>query len=81
LKSACAPSGKGMQRTGYNLFALEPMGTGKRAFVRQFFEQRAKAEATPSDWRYANNFDESHRPPVMRLPPGKGVTFRGDMEH
>lgn len=72
--------GMGIQRDGYNIFALGPSGTGKRSFVRQFFEQRAGTEPIPSDWCYVNNFEEPHKPRTIRLPPGKGVEFRQDME-
>jgi hypothetical protein len=42
--------GIGMERTGYNIFALGPAGTGKQELLRQFFEQRAKDEPVPADW-------------------------------
>ena len=72
--------GMGIERDGYNIFALGPSGTGKRSLVRQFFEQKAKTEPVPSDWCYVNNFEESHKPCTIRLPAGKGAEFRQDME-
>jgi lon-related putative ATP-dependent protease len=72
--------GMGIERDGYNIFALGPSGTGKRSLVRQFFEQRAKTEPVPSDWCYVNNFEEPHKPHTIRLPAGKGAEFRQDME-
>jgi lon-related putative ATP-dependent protease len=72
--------GVGIRREGYNLFALGPSGTGKRTTIVQFLNRQAAAEPTPSDWCYVNNFDQSHRPRALRLPPGRGVALRRDME-
>jgi predicted ATP-dependent protease len=73
--------GMGVEQEGYNLFAMGPVGTGKREVVRQFFEQQAAQKPVPSDWCYVHNFDQPHKPQALHLPPGKGVTFRKDMEH
>jgi lon-related putative ATP-dependent protease len=72
--------GIGIEREGYNIFALGPAGTGKRALVRQFFERQAQNEPVPSEWCYVNNFDDPHQPRAVQLPAGKGVEFRNDME-
>jgi lon-related putative ATP-dependent protease len=72
--------GIGIQREGYNLFALGPSGTGKRTTIRQFLDQKAAAESIPLDWCYVNNFEQPHKPRALRLPPGQGVVLRKDME-
>jgi len=72
--------GIGIRREGYNLFALGPSGTGKRTTISQFLEQKAPAEPVPSDWCYVNNFEQSHKPRALRLPPGQGGVLRDDME-
>jgi lon-related putative ATP-dependent protease len=72
--------GIGIQREGYNLFALGPSGTGKRTTICQFLDQKAAAEPTPSDWCYINNFEDSHKPHALQLPPGKGIELREDMK-
>ena len=72
--------GIGIRREGYNLFALGPSGTGKRTTISQFLEQKASAEPVPSDWCYVNNFEQSHKPRALRLPPGQGGVLRDDME-
>jgi lon-related putative ATP-dependent protease len=72
--------GIGIRREGYNLFALGPSGTGKHTVVREFLEKQAASEPTPSDWCYVNNFDLPHKPRALRLPPGRGVVLRRDME-
>jgi len=38
------------------------------------------AEPVPDDWCYVDNFDEQHRPRALRLPAGRAVEFRKDME-
>mgnify|MGYP001821847422 CR=1 FL=1 len=72
--------GIGIQREGYNLFALGPSGTGKRTTIGQFLDGKAAAEPVPSDWCYVNNFDQPHRPRALRLPPGQATGLRSDME-
>jgi lon-related putative ATP-dependent protease len=72
--------GIGIEQEGYNIFALGPTGIGKHSVMRQFFEQQAKNAPPPSDWCYVNNFEDSHQPRTIRLPAGKGVGFRQDME-
>jgi lon-related putative ATP-dependent protease len=72
--------GTGMQREGYNIFALGPPGTGKRTLVTQFFQERASLEPAPDDWCYVHNFEQDHRPKAIRLPPGCGIEFQKDME-
>jgi len=71
--------GIGIQREGYNLYALGPAGMGKRTLVRQFLEQRSAAEATPSDWCYVHNFDDPGKPRALELPAGRGRKLRDDM--
>ncbi len=48
--------------------------------MRQFFEQAASTEPVPSDWCYVNNFEQTHKPKALRLPPGKGGELRQDVE-
>lgn len=72
--------GISIQREGYNLFALGPSGTGKRTTIRQFLDQRAATEPTPPDLCYVNNFEQPHKPRLLRLPPGMGSVLRKDME-
>jgi lon-related putative ATP-dependent protease len=71
--------GIGMRSDGYNLYVLSPPGTGGQGIVRELLAKRAASEAVPSDWCYANNFEQPHRPRVLRLPPGMGARLRDDM--
>ncbi len=72
--------GISIRREGYNLYVLGPHSTGKYTSVRQFLEQKAATEPTPSDWCYVNNFQEPHKPRALRLPPGQGRQLCRDME-
>ncbi|HEY64489.1 MAG TPA: AAA family ATPase [Caldilineae bacterium] len=71
--------GIGIEREGYNIFALGPTGTGKHTLVRKFLEQKAATEPVPPDWCYVNNFERPHQPRALRLPPGTGVALQKDM--
>lgn len=73
--------GIGIQRPGYNLFALGPNGTGKHTSVLRSLEKKAASEPVPSDWCYVNNFDQPHIPNALRLPAGQGTTLKEDMNH
>ena len=72
--------GIGMQQEGYNLFALGPRATGRHTVVRRFLEREAAKKAPPSDWAYVNNFEVAHKPIALRLPHGRAVALRHDME-
>jgi lon-related putative ATP-dependent protease len=72
--------GIGIQREGYNLFALGPSGTGKRTTIGQFLDLKAASEPIPPDWVYVNDFEKPHKPRAMKLPSGQGVVLRDDME-
>ncbi len=72
--------GIGIRREGYNLFALGPSGTGKHTLVRGFIAEQASREATPSDWCYINNFEQSTKPLLLQLPPGRGRELQGDVD-
>ncbi len=72
--------GIGIRREGYNLYALGPAGTGKHSLVQQYIKGKAASEPVPLDWCYVNNFKQSYKPRAFKLPPGKGVELRQNME-
>ncbi len=72
--------GMGIQREGYNVFALGSPGTGKQTLVKRFLEDRASQEAVPSDICYVNNFEESYKPRILRLQAGRGKELAEDMD-
>ena len=60
----------GIEKDGFNVFALGPAGTGKRSLVAKYFKERALNEPTPDDWCYVHNFEQDYKPKAIRLPAG-----------
>ena len=71
--------GVGIQMPGFNLFLLGPSGTGKFGAIREFLTKRAAAEATPDEWCYVNDFKNPKAPRILRVPPGRGIPLREEM--
>jgi len=71
--------GIGIRRDGFNIYALGPDETDKRHLICHFLEERAAGEPPPEDLCYVNNFEESHKPRALRLPPGKGRELAEDV--
>jgi hypothetical protein len=72
--------GIGIQREGYGVFALGHAGTGKQHLVSQYLERYAAHREVPADCCYVNNFQEPHKPRVLRLPAGRGRELAQDMD-
>jgi lon-related putative ATP-dependent protease len=68
-----------MHKSGYNIFAMAPAGTGKLTTVRQLVEHEASRQGIPSDWCYVNNFSQPAQPKAIKLMPGQGKSFKQDM--
>jgi len=71
--------GLGIRREGYNIFVVGSSGVGKHTVVIKTLADRARTEATPPDWCYVQNFEESHRPKAISLPPGRGAELKAAM--
>ena len=71
--------GIGIQRAGYNLFALGPSGVGKHQLVLEYLKAHAAARPTPDDWVYLHNFNAERQPRALRLPAGRGRQFHKEM--
>lgn len=71
--------GIGIRKQGFNLYLLGPAGTGKYKIARSFLEKRAAGEGTPDEWCYINNFVSPETPNALRLPPGRALPLRDDM--
>lgn len=65
---------------GFNLFALGQPGSGRTTLIREYLAQRAAAQAVPDDLCMVFNFADSRRPLPLRLPAGRGMAFRGEVE-
>jgi lon-related putative ATP-dependent protease len=72
--------GMGIDKSGYNIYALGSSGLDKRGLIRRFFDSQAKEGETPPDWCYVHNFEQAHKPRAIEFPPGKGIVFRDDMD-
>jgi lon-related putative ATP-dependent protease len=78
---AAVQFGVGIEHEGYNLFCLGPTGIGKHSFIRQFLEEKASQQPTPSDWCYVNNFDQAQKPRAIELPAGVASALQADIDH
>jgi predicted ATP-dependent protease len=70
----------GMDKPGYNLFAVGPRGTGKYRLVSRLVREVAEARRAELDWAYVYNFDDERRPNALSLPAGRGAEFEKTME-
>ncbi|MGZ5017692.1 MAG: Lon-like protease helical domain-containing protein, partial [Methylobacter sp.] len=68
-----------MHKSGYNIFAMAPSGTGKLTTIRQLAEHEAARQDIPSDWCYVNNFSQPAKPTAVKFMPGQGKVFKHDM--
>ena len=69
--------GIGILHKGYNLFAFGPTGSGKHAMVQRYATDKARSGECPPDWCYVNNFQQPHKPRILRMPPGRGTELDG----
>jgi ATP-dependent Lon protease len=65
---------------GYNIFLSGLVGTGRKTAVRRLLEEVDRSKRIPDDKLYVNNFKNSDRPRLIRLPAGKGREFKRDMK-
>jgi len=72
--------GLGIQRRGFQVFALGLPGVGKFTSVEELVSELAADRKTPSDWCYLHNFGEPRQPIAVPLPPGRGTRLRKDMQ-
>ncbi|MFM8979680.1 MAG: Lon protease family protein [Planctomycetia bacterium] len=71
--------GTGIQRDGFNMFAMGPADTGRQAIVRAMLEERAAREPVPEDVCYVFDFRRPHRPRALRLPAGRARVLERDV--
>lgn len=72
--------GTRIDHSGYNIYALGPPGTDRFTVVREHLKRQAVQEERPADWCYVYNFDEPHKPSVLKLPAGRGRELAEGME-
>jgi len=72
--------GTGIASAGFNLFAMGQPGSGKTTLIRDYLERHAAMQPVPQDLCYLNNFVDPGSPTALRLPPGRGVQLRHDID-
>jgi len=70
----------GIDREGYNLYAMGESGAGKFSIIHDALQQRAESDETPDDWCYINNFKDPQKPIALAMPAGHAQSLRNDME-
>nr|WP_228152953.1 MULTISPECIES: ATP-binding protein [unclassified Acinetobacter] len=73
---ASVEAGIALPYSGYNIFAVGTAGLGKRTMVKRLLQQHAKTVATPNDWVYVNNFQNSRQPIALQFLAGQGPKFQ-----
>jgi lon-related putative ATP-dependent protease len=69
-----------MKDSGFNIYVSGQSGTGRKTAIVNFLNDKAKDMPVPPDWCYVNNFKDPNQPNALKLPAGKGKTFRDDMD-
>lgn len=69
-----------IKNRGFNVFVSGMPGTGRKTAVEGFIRAIAKDIPAPDDWVYVNNFQDSTEPIALRLPAGKAVELKKEMD-
>ncbi len=68
-----------MKHFGYNIFVSGLAGTGRTTTIKRLLQEFEQDHQNLEDLCYVNNFHDSDRPLMIRLPAGKGKEFEKDM--
>lgn len=71
--------GIGNKNNGFNIYVSGYPGSGKRAAINHFLEEKAKNEVSPGDWCYVNNFRDSYYPKKLGLQKGGALILKNEM--
>jgi lon-related putative ATP-dependent protease len=72
--------GLNVKSDGFNIFVCGATGTGRNTQVNKLVNEIAARQDTPDDWIYVYNFVMPDEPIAIRLPAGRGIMFKKDME-
>ncbi len=72
--------GLGVEGHGYNIFAHGPNAGDKARQVARILDERAATRPPAFDWCYLYNFANDNKPLHLRLPAGRGVRLRQDLD-
>ncbi|PCI05061.1 MAG: peptidase [Hyphomicrobiales bacterium] len=64
----------------FNMYVMGVQGSGRRSAARELLSDEAGEKPIPEDWVYVNNFQNSHKPKALSLPPGEATGFKSAME-
>jgi predicted ATP-dependent protease len=65
-----------IDQSGYNLFVLGEIGSGRSSLLQQMMQTVAATRAVPPDLCYLHNFDTPEHPRALRMPAGQGRLLR-----
>ena len=71
--------GAGIEKAGFNIFAIGRTEARMRPAVETVLSQSAGKRAGPRDWVYVNNFKDARRPVAIALPAGRAAAFQEAM--
>ncbi|MFC1548774.1 Lon protease family protein [Candidatus Omnitrophota bacterium] len=72
--------GLNVKSGGFNIFVAGAAGTGRNTQVNKLVNEIVARQPVPDDWIYVNNFTTPDEPVAIRLPAGRGIMFKKDME-
>ena len=72
--------GVGMDRPGYNIYAMGENGTGRSSYIKDYLKEQASQQPAPSDWCYVNHFANPREPKVLELPPTQSIEFKAILD-
>ncbi|MFP4538072.1 MAG: Lon protease family protein [Dichotomicrobium sp.] len=75
--------GTQVEKDGFNLFVIGPHGARMQSAVKELLANGAgerQTRASPSDWVYVNNFEDSDRPVAIELPARRARQFQHVMD-
>jgi lon-related putative ATP-dependent protease len=67
--------GTQIERSGFNLFVIGPTGASMQDAVKSILKNQGRAEPSPKDWIYVNNFADTDKPIAIELPAGRAPKF------
>lgn len=72
--------GLNIDKMGYNIYLSGQPGVGKKTVIKLLLFDIAKNKKVPNDWCYVYNFQNPKEPKAISMTPGRGRTFKKDME-
>ncbi|MBN2408067.1 MAG: AAA family ATPase [Elusimicrobia bacterium] len=72
--------GLNIKSSGFNMYISGVPGTGRNTTILREVKALAQKESVPEDICCIYNFDKDDEPRIVKLPAGKGLEFRDEME-